>query len=678
MKTHSTNLLLHGEFPSRHRPGKRSIYSLLLTLISSPMISLSQSASIDDHRNEFAVDVPIVLTPTRLPQRLDESPSAVTIIDRDMIEASGARRLVDVLRLVPGFQVGFKSNHLPTASYHGLADEYSRRLLLLVDGQRIFQYSRGVVEWNNIPIQLEDIERIEVVRGPNAAAYGSNAFEAIVNIQTGSATEYQGLYSRAAGGDEGIADGFFRYGGKLGVMDYALSLASKGEHGYAGINDDRRNNSLYLRGEIPMTAFGELKLQAGYSQADYGIEDGPAYPRLPRNFDVTDNFQSLQWRQDLGTQDELVATFSHNVFHYGDKGFTSRRLIPGLDLNVEFEIEEERFEAELQYSRNFSTQWRAVTGIGYHREQGEAPFYFDTDETLENAVFRLFGHVEHRPREDLVINAGAMLERSTISEAWLFLPRLSVNYHLTDQQTIRAGFSTGSRQPTLYENQGRAVIRGVNVPITLYRVLATGIDRGDLNPEINRAYELGYLWQPATGISVGANLFWEKLSDLIVAFYRPEHEFMTVNPGNRVLDFANERDLTVRGLEAQLDWHNTKGTRIFASYGLTDIDANGTRYNNGYQDSAPQHAFALLVRQNFGEGWQASLNYDYQSGMTWYFDEPIGAYHKLDVRIAKEFKLAGGRAVAELIGTNLAGSVHDYLPTRAWDRSVFLRLTLAY
>jgi iron complex outermembrane receptor protein len=62
-----------------------------------------------------------------LPQRLDESPSTVTVIDRAMIEASGARRLVDVLRLVPGFQVGYKNNSLPTAAYHGLSDEYARR-----------------------------------------------------------------------------------------------------------------------------------------------------------------------------------------------------------------------------------------------------------------------------------------------------------------------------------------------------------------------------------------------------------------------------------------------------------------------------------------------------------------------------------------------------------------------
>ena len=656
---------------------RRPVQSLLLIVLFILEAPICWAEKSNDLLAGLDFDFPVVLTPSRLPQRLDESPSAVTIIDRDMIEASGARRLVEVLRLVPGFQVGFKFNHMPTAAYHGLDDEFARRMLLLVDGQRIFQFSRGIVEWNNIPIQLEDIERIEVVRGPNAAVYGSNAFEAVINIQTSSAAEVNGYYARAAAGTDGIADGFVRYGGRLGAVDYALSLASKGENGYDGIQDDRRNNSIYLRGEAPLGGFGELKLQAGYSRADYQIqEDNAAYPKEPRDFDVSDNFQSVQWRTSFGYDDELVATVSRNVFHYDDDGFTSDLVIPGVDLKVDFAIEEERYETELQYARYFSPQWRGVAGFGYHHEAVTSPFYFDTDRTLTNDVLRLFGHVEYRPWDDLVINTGAMLEQSDITDQWLFLPRFSVNYHVTPSQTLRAAFSTGSRQPQLYENQGRAVIRGVDVPISIYRAIATGIGRGGLDPEINRAFELGYVFQPTRNLAADVRLFQENLSDLIVAFFREETELVTVNPGNVVLDFDNEEDITIRGMEAALDWQNESGTRLYASYGLTTIDADGTRFDFGYEDSAPQHTFALLARQNFGSGWQASLNYDYQSDMTWYLDDSIEDYHKLDARIAKAFPLGPSRALAELVATNLLGPVNDYLPSQAWDRGVFLRFTV--
>ncbi|NMQ21130.1 TonB-dependent receptor [Candidatus Competibacter phosphatis] len=317
---------------------------------------------------------PLVLTPSRLPQRLDESPSTVTVIDRALIEASGARRLVDVLRLVPGFQVGYKINSLPTAAYHGLNDEYARRTLLLLNGQRIFQYARGVIEWNNLPVPLENIERIEVIRGPAAAAYGSNALQAVINIQTGGAAEYAGFSSRITSGDDGIADGFLRYGGRWGRLNYAFSLASVGDDGYPGIHDNRRNTNLSFLGDIPFAAGGELQLQAGFARGDYQIQDpNPALPTNPRDFPVTDHFQSLRWRWPGAANDEWVVTLSHNAFHYGDQGFTNDRLLPGIVLRFDYDIQETRYEADAQYLRRFSDRWRATAGLGYYHEAVHSP-----------------------------------------------------------------------------------------------------------------------------------------------------------------------------------------------------------------------------------------------------------------------------------------------------------------
>ncbi|MBS1221694.1 MAG: hypothetical protein H6R23_1314, partial [Proteobacteria bacterium] len=162
----------------------------------------------------------------------------------------------------------------------------------------------------------------------------------------------------------------------------------------------------------------------------------------------------------------------------------------------------------------------------------------------------------------------------------------------------------------------------------------------------------------------------------IGTFYRPAPDLPTMLPGHLVLDFANDNPITVRGLEAQWDWRNLSGTRLFASYALTTIDASGTRFDAGYEDSAPRHGLGLLASQAFGNGWQASLNYDYQSGMQWYRDQPIDGYHQLGARLAKRFKLGSTPVTAELIGTNLLGPISDYLPNREWDRSVFLRFSL--
>ena len=626
-----------------------------------------------DHGDLEGADPPLVLTPSRLPQRADEAPNTVTVIDRALIEASGARRLVDVLRLVPGFQVGYKVNSLPTATYHGLSDEYARRTLLLLNGQRIFQYSRGVIEWNNLPIALENIERIEVVRGPAAATYGSNALQAVINIQTGSPAEYPGFSARAAGGNEGIADGFLRYGGQLGSMDYTLSLSSTGDQGYPDVYDHRRNNNLSFMGEIPLEAQGELQLQAGWARGDYGIQDpNPTFPAPARDYPVTDAFQSLQWRKPGAANDEWTLTLSHNVFHYDDRGFLNDQLLPGVTLQFDYEIEEERYEADVQYVRRFSDQWRVMTGLGYYHEEVYSPRYFATEDTLDNAVTWWSGHGEYRMSPAWILNFGALLEHSSLTQQWLFLPRLAMHYHLDPQQTLRLIYATGSRQPTLYENNGRAIIRGINVPLTIYGVIASG----GLDAEINRSLEIGYHWQTGRN-QFDVRLFQERYADYIGTYYRPVSEVPTMLPGV-VLDFANEHPITVRGLELQWDWRTASGTRLFASYAWTDIDASGTQWDAGYAASAPRHGLGLLLSQTFGNGWQASLNYDYQSRMQWYRDQPIDHYHQLGARLAKRFKFGSTTVTAEMIGANLLGPVHDYLPDLAWDRTLFLRFSLDY
>jgi outer membrane receptor protein involved in Fe transport len=111
--------LLREKWATRRWLGRLSVYRLLPSLLISAASPLSWSEQ-GDSSEAFDVEVPIVLTPSRLPQRLDESPSTVTVIDRALIEASGARRLAEVFRLVPGFQVGYKYNNQPTVAYHGL------------------------------------------------------------------------------------------------------------------------------------------------------------------------------------------------------------------------------------------------------------------------------------------------------------------------------------------------------------------------------------------------------------------------------------------------------------------------------------------------------------------------------------------------------------------------------
>ena len=140
-------------------------------------------------------ELPIVASVSRLPQRLADAPGAVTVIDRTLIKASGARNFVDLLRLVPGFQVTPHNQEGGIVAYHGLSnEEYTPRVQVLLDGRSLYSpLFKSGVNWNLIPVALENIERIEVMRGANGVSYGSNALLGVINIITQDASQTHGL-----------------------------------------------------------------------------------------------------------------------------------------------------------------------------------------------------------------------------------------------------------------------------------------------------------------------------------------------------------------------------------------------------------------------------------------------------------------------------------------------------
>jgi iron complex outermembrane receptor protein len=172
----------------------------------------------------FDEPVPIVLTTTRLKQSQSRLPGSITVIDKDMIAASGFRNLAELMRLAPGMVVGAAENgYASIVSYHGTKYRQSRRMQVLVDGRSVYQPGLASVNWEDIPVALADIERIEIARGPNAAAYGANAFLGVINITTrrpaaASGIEIsakRGISSHSAGPDTG----------SLAVEDFLFSAS---------------------------------------------------------------------------------------------------------------------------------------------------------------------------------------------------------------------------------------------------------------------------------------------------------------------------------------------------------------------------------------------------------------------------------------------------------------------
>ena len=171
--------------------------------IVAPVITASAMASSEVDmltEDDLLVEIPIVSSVTHMEQTLLQAPASVTIIDRQTIQASTAVDITDLFRLVPGFQTYYVNGGRKGVTYHALGDEYPRRLEVKVDGRSVYESLFSAVTWSTIGVDLDDIEYIEVVRGANAAADGSNAFLASINIVTRSPLLETGLTYRYSGG----------------------------------------------------------------------------------------------------------------------------------------------------------------------------------------------------------------------------------------------------------------------------------------------------------------------------------------------------------------------------------------------------------------------------------------------------------------------------------------------
>src|ERR1700676_2203811 len=149
-------------------------------------------------------------------QKLSQVAAAIFVINQEDIRRSGALNIPDVLRMVPGLDVAQINANTWAISAEGLNHQFSDKLVVLIDGRAVYQPTSGGVNWDTQDVPLEDIERIEVIRGPGDTVWGANAVNGVINVITLRAKDTQGALLTAGGGTQDKAFGTVRYGGAIG------------------------------------------------------------------------------------------------------------------------------------------------------------------------------------------------------------------------------------------------------------------------------------------------------------------------------------------------------------------------------------------------------------------------------------------------------------------------------
>ncbi|MFW2373731.1 MAG: TonB-dependent receptor plug domain-containing protein, partial [Gammaproteobacteria bacterium] len=393
-------------------------------------------------------DMPIVLSATRLAQPLNESPVAMTVIDREMIDASGARTIPDLLRLVPGFQVGYFDGNSPVATYHGLADELSRRVQVLIDGRSVYVPALAAIQWSDLIITIEEIERIEVIRGPNAAAYGNNSFLGVISIITRQAIEDQGQKIKLTAGSHDTADAMYRFGGQTQSTDYRITLGTHNNDGTDLLNDYTHADYFSYRIDHQININTQLFYQGGYKDNHFGDHEPPP----DHENQAISAFQWLRLEHTSSSNNSLSLQYYYN---YNDQDMTNENLMifffdpidPFPDAPIS--ILSERHDLELNYTQNLN-QLRLVSGLSARLDIVNAENVFISNDTQRHKLYRAFSHGEYRFNDSWLFNAGLMIENNDISGTD-YAPRFTIIHHLNKTNSIRVGASRATRTPTLFD-----------------------------------------------------------------------------------------------------------------------------------------------------------------------------------------------------------------------------------
>jgi iron complex outermembrane receptor protein len=596
--------------------------------------------------SEYLGEVPTIVTASRMPQLQSEAPAAVTVIDSEMIRASGARNIVDLLRFVPGFQIGSFNSSQPVVTYHGLADQYPRHMQVLVDGRSVYSPIFRGAFWSDLSIDIDDIERIEVIRGPNSVTYGSNAFFGVINIITRDISQQQGFYIKGAAGNNGIRDATARYAWRTGEQNFRLTGGWREDSGFETRSDDVQAKYLNFTGDLRFSQRDTLEIDLGVNENSY-IEDFSEtdLPISPTARDVISNYQQLRWRNAAGQSQEFSIQLFHNHREQKLEVVTDPILVPPLgeiEAPLAYNAIEDRYDFEFQHNVQASDPLQLVWGLGTRLDEMQSVTFFGDSQVRENRVHRLFSNIEWHVTEKLIINTGAIYEDSDVAGRDVS-PRLAVNYHLSWGDTVRASISRATRMPSLVEQEGnqRFTYNHEIFGEILFDQNILGI--GGLVTEKITTKEIAYLGRVnSINLTWGLRFYRDLIHNRITEIRIP---IVELSLEGETFTFVNNGEVRVDGVELEADYKPTEKWRILFNYARMDAEVYG--FNPGYsfaqrdttiERSVPEYSVNGTAVYQFIPQWQTSIMAGRVATMEWLGDgDYIGGQNRVDLNLVRQF-----------------------------------------
>jgi iron complex outermembrane recepter protein len=598
-----------------------------------------------------------VTSVSRGEESLSKAPAAVTVVTGDDIRRSGATTVPDALRGVPGIQVARERSDAWALSARGFSSINSEKLLVLSDTRSIYTPLFSGVLWDVQDYLLEDIERIEVIRGPGATLWGSNAVNGVINITTKNAKDTQGLYVVTAAGTEEHATIGARFGGSLGDRGHYRVFAKYFDRDASAVpagasRDDWNMGQVGFRADWDTATRDTLTMQGALYSGEAGLI-GPSIRVAGRQGPQGDLRAQLgggnilgRWRHRSSNQADLQVRVYYDRTHRDDPSFVD-------DLNT--------FDADIQQRFAVGRLHEFTGGAGYrftnNTNTGKGIFNLEPPSSGDHLVS---GFVQDQIRvSDVVrVTIGTKLEHNDFSGAEL-QPSVRAAWDVRPRQLFWTSVSRAVRVPTRLERDISIDVPSP-VPGLVYRLLGTG----DFDSEKLVALEAGYRWQALSTLIIDAASFHNRYTGL--ASLEAGTPATDPSDGRIVVPIVNQNlnDGNSSGLEIQATFDPLPTWRVSVSSStlVVNIDAGGLDINRGalLDGASPRHQLGIRSALDLPRNLQFDAMLQHVTALRHLpqslTGEGVPAYAELDLRVAWR---GWPHAEISVVGQNL---LHDEHP----------------
>lgn len=599
-------------------------------------------------------------------QHLSDSAAAIFVITNDDLRKSGATTIADALRMVPGLNVTRIDSNKWAINSRGSTSRFSDKLLVLIDGRSVYTNYFSGVYWEVQDMMLQDIQRIEVIRGPGATLWGANAVNGVINIITKSAADSQGVFLSAGGGSMEKAFAEVRHGGRIGADSYYRVYAKGFERGEFEFVDGEDAGDKWgvrqggFRFDSRLSAGDALTVQGDIYDGD--IDQKLYLPETTPDFEsMVDDSSDVSGGNVLGRwQRTFSSTSDLTLLAYYDR---SRRKEAWTDQK------RDSFNLDLQHHFWMGERSNIIWGARYYRshdEFGNTSIVTLDPMTRTAELYSVFLQDEITLfRDSLWLTLGSKFEHNDYT-GFEMQPSGRLFWAVADEHKLWAAISRAVRTPSRIESDS-TLINDVVPPSSSspLPIALTLVGNENFEAEALIAYELGYRFLPDPFFFMDLALFYNDYDN-----HRSVDEGTPIFQGTYIeqpINLGNDYSTRTYGGEASVGWQAREWLKLDLAYSYLECDFEDSRQLG----RAPKHQVSLRSAVKLHADVDVDVWLRYTDDATTVNVDDADYFYAIDDYLTLDLRLAW-RPISSLelsiVGQNLIDSNHLEFVQEAYSR----------